>query len=62
MLELYAVMLSSTAMRHSELTNVCLQTFVQRVSNMAAFAMNLYCWQCVIEPQMDKVFWFVSMC
>ena len=23
--------------------------------------MNLYCWQCVIEPQMDKVFWYVPM-
>ncbi|KAL0043379.1 hypothetical protein WJX79_003197 [Trebouxia sp. C0005] len=32
-------------------------TFLQRVNNMVAFVMNLYCWQCVIEPQMDKIFW-----
>ncbi|DBB18915.1 TPA: UDP glucuronosyltransferase 2, polypeptide A3 [Trebouxia sp. C0006] len=32
-------------------------TFVQRVNNMVAFVMNMYCWQYVIEPQMDKVFW-----
>lgn len=47
--------------QHNVLTNVCLQTFVQRVNNMVAFVMNMYCWQYVIEPQMDKVFWYVPM-